>query len=104
MRQRGLCFGVKDHLGVLNDDDVLRLLRAAVEREGSQAAFAKRYGVDRAHVNSALNGKRGVSATLVKALGLRKVYVIDDHDDVLSRQGVDDIAPSFAMSISAARS
>jgi transcriptional regulator with XRE-family HTH domain len=90
-------------LCVLNDDDVLRLLRAAVEREGSQAAFAKRYGLDRAHVNSALNGRRRVSASLVKALGLRKVYVIDDQD-VLSRQRVDDIAPSFAISISAARS
>jgi hypothetical protein len=36
-----------DDLLVLNDDDVADLVRAAVKREGSQAAFAKRYGIDR---------------------------------------------------------
>jgi hypothetical protein len=68
-----------NHLCVLDDDDVLHLLRAAVKREGSQTAFAKRYGIDRTNMNSILNGKRRVSATLLKALGLRKVYVTDDH-------------------------
>ena len=69
-----------DHLCVLDDDDVVHLLRAAVKREGSQAAFAKRYGLDRGTMNSILNGKRRVSATVLKAFGLRKVYVIDDHE------------------------
>jgi hypothetical protein len=68
------------HFCVLHDDDVVHLLRAAVKREGSQAALAKRYGVDRGTMNSILNGKRRVSATLLKAFGLRKVYVIDDYD------------------------
>jgi hypothetical protein len=63
-----------DHLRVVH------LLRAAVKREGSQAAFAKRYGLDRATMNSILNGKRRVSATVLKAFGLRKVYVIDDYE------------------------
>ena len=48
----------RGHLGVLNDDDVVHLLRVAVERQGSQTAFAKRYGVDRADLNSILNGRR----------------------------------------------
>jgi len=52
---------------LLDDDDVVHLLRAAVKCEGSQAAFAK------------LNGKRRVNATVLKAFGLRKVYVIDDY-------------------------
>ena len=30
-------------------------------------------------MNSILNGKRRVSATLLKAFGLRKVYLIDDY-------------------------
>ena len=47
--------------------------------EGSQAAFAKRYGLDRGTMNSILNGKRRVNATVLKAFGLRKVYVIDDY-------------------------
>jgi hypothetical protein len=68
-----------DQLCVLDEDDVVRLLRAAVKREGSQAAFAKRYGLDRGTMNSILNGKRGVTATLLKAFGLRKVYLIDDY-------------------------
>ena len=31
-------------------------------------------------MNSILNGKRRVSATVLKALGLREVYVIDDYE------------------------
>jgi transcriptional regulator with XRE-family HTH domain len=71
----------------MDGDDVVHLLKAAVKREGSQAAFAKRYGVDRGTMNSILNGKRRVSATLLKAFGLRKVYLIDDYE-VLSGLGV----------------
>jgi hypothetical protein len=63
--------------GVLNDDDVVHLLRAAVEREGGQTAFANGHGMNRAMINSILNGKRPVSGHLVKALGLRKVYVAE---------------------------
>ena len=33
-----------------NHDEVVRLLKAAVEREGSQLAYAKRHGLDRAHL------------------------------------------------------
>ena len=65
------------HLCVLDDDDVVHLLRAAVKRGGSQAAFAKRYGLDRGTMNLILNGKTLVSVTVLKAFGLRKVYVID---------------------------
>ena len=61
---------------VFEDDDVVHLLRAVIEREGSQIAFAKRYGVNRAYLNMVLSGKRPVGGTVVKALGLRKVYVL----------------------------
>ena len=80
-----------DHLCVLDDDDVVHLLRAAVKREGSQAAFAKRYGLDRGTMNSILNGKRRVNATVLKDFGLRKVYVIDDYE-VLSGLGVSNLS------------
>jgi plasmid maintenance system antidote protein VapI len=62
---------------VLNDHDVADLLKAAVKREGSQTAFAKRYDVDRSELNSILNGRRRISASLAKALGLRRVYVVE---------------------------
>jgi hypothetical protein len=80
-----------DQLCVLDDDDVVHFLRAAVKREGSQAAFAKRYGLDRGTVNSILNNKRRVSATLLKAFGLRKVYLTDDYK-VLSALGVSNLS------------
>jgi DNA-binding phage protein len=59
---------------VLNDDEVVQLLRAAVEREGNQGAFARRFGIERTGLNMTLNGKRPVTAAVIKALGLRKVY------------------------------
>jgi DNA-binding transcriptional regulator YdaS (Cro superfamily) len=49
-------------------------MRAAVEREGNQTAFARRYGVERSGLNMILKGKRPVTNAVVKALGLRKVY------------------------------
>jgi hypothetical protein len=65
------------HLLVFDDEQVIRLLRAAVKREGNQGAFAKRHGLERSHLNMVLNGKRPVSSNIVKALGLYKVYAID---------------------------
>jgi hypothetical protein len=62
---------------VLNDDDVADLVRAAVKREGSQAAFAKRYGIDRTDLSAFLNGRRRISASIARALGLRKVWVVE---------------------------
>ena len=63
------------HAGrILNDEDVIQLLRAVIEREGDQAAFARRHGMDRTYVNQVLNKKKPISGTVIKALGLRKVY------------------------------
>ena len=64
---------------VLNDDDVADLLKAAVKREGSQTAFAKRYVVDRSELNSILNGRRSISASIAKTLGLRRVYIVEEE-------------------------
>ena len=64
-------------LVVLDDDDVVDLLQAAVQREGGPSAFAKRYDVNRSELSSILNGRRRVSVSLAKALGLRRVYVVE---------------------------
>jgi hypothetical protein len=63
---------------VFDDDDALILLKAALEREGSQAAFANRVGVHRSYISMVLNDKQDMSHAnaIVKALGLRKVYVV----------------------------
>ena|SRR5438105_4150597 len=39
------------HSRIFNDEDVLLLLRAAVEREGNQGAFARRHGLERTYLN-----------------------------------------------------
>ena len=63
------------HALVFDEHDVARLLRATVEREGGQSAFAKHHGVNRAYLNMILNGKRPVSDSIAGALGLHKVYI-----------------------------
>jgi hypothetical protein len=60
---------------VFDDDDVVQLLRIAIEHEGTQIAFAKRHHIDRAYLNMVLNGKRAVTDGVAEAIGLRKVYM-----------------------------
>ena len=57
------------------EDDVVRLLRATIEREGGQPAFAKRHSLDRSGVNMILHRKKRVNDSVAAALGLRRVYV-----------------------------
>ena len=65
----------KTYDNVFDGDDVVRLLRTAIEHEGSQKAFAKHWGISRVHLNRVLNGKRPVGDGIAEALGLHKVYV-----------------------------
>ena len=59
---------------IFDDNDVIRLLRAAVEREGSQTAFARRHGIERTRINAILSGRRPITETDANALGLRRTY------------------------------
>ena len=59
---------------IFDDNDVIRLLRAAVEREGSQTAFAKRHGIERTRINAILSDKRPITESVANALGLRRTY------------------------------
>jgi hypothetical protein len=76
-RAIALASGLGSTAPVFSDDEVLLLLRAAIEREGGQVAFAKRYGVDRVYLNMVLSGRRPVGSAIAKALGLRKAYVAE---------------------------
>ena len=62
---------------IFEEDDLAGLLEAAVGREGGQAAFAKRYAVDRSRVNSILSRQLRASEAIAKVLGLRRVYIAD---------------------------
>ena len=67
---------VGSHGLILDDRDVVLLLRAAIELEGNQVNFAKRHGLERTHMNAILNGRRLASGSsrVLNVLGLRKVY------------------------------
>ena len=78
---------------VFNDSEVRQLLRAAVERAGTQVAFAKRHGVDRTHLNQVLKGKGRVSGSLLKCLGLRRSYTIDQAAKPGRRTEAQSLAP-----------
>jgi hypothetical protein len=62
------------HAFVFDDGDVIELLKAAVEREGNQVAFARRHGLDRTYLNMVLNSKRPLGDKIIDTLKLRKVY------------------------------
>jgi hypothetical protein len=65
---------------MFDHDEVVQLLRAAVEREGNQVAYSRRHGIDRAHLNQILNGRKHiVGPSFLKALGLRIVYAKADN-------------------------
>jgi DNA-binding phage protein len=60
---------------VLDDDDVLKLLRSRVKSAGGQSAFERETGVARTYLNRVLKGKKPPSApSILDALNLRIVY------------------------------
>jgi hypothetical protein len=62
---------------VFGDDEIVDLLRATVESEGGQVAFAKHHHINRTYLNMVLSGKRPVGDAVAEALGLHKVYAIE---------------------------
>ena len=66
----------KAYVGVFDDNDVVNLLRIAVEREGGQGAFSRHSGVQRAYLSRVLNGKEPPGRSIAKSLRLRKVYIV----------------------------
>jgi hypothetical protein len=59
---------------IFDEEDVIRLLRLEIEKNGSQAAWARRCRIERPSVNAMLAGRIPVSRTVADALGLRRVY------------------------------
>jgi hypothetical protein len=59
---------------IFEEEDVVRLLRVEIQKDGSQAAWARRRGIERANVNAMLSGRIPVSKTVADVLGLRRTY------------------------------
>jgi DNA-binding phage protein len=55
--------------------DVICLLRSEVERAGSQMAWAKKTGINRATINMVLNDRKLPTKKIIRALKLRMVFV-----------------------------
>jgi hypothetical protein len=60
---------------VLEELDVIALLRAEVQKVGSVAAWAKSASLDRSYVSCAIDGRRPISPKLLRGLGLREAVV-----------------------------
>jgi hypothetical protein len=60
---------------LLDDKDVLALLKAEIAKAGSQSTWARQHRVDRPSVCATLNGNKKTSPQLIKALGLKKIVV-----------------------------
>jgi hypothetical protein len=60
---------------ILEQKDIVQLLRAEVEKAGSQTAWAKKHWIDLAYVNGVLHGARRPSERIIRALGLRTVVL-----------------------------
>ena len=52
---------------------VLRLLRTACNKAGSQNKWAKQHGITQQYVNQVLNGHRTAGPQILVALGLTRV-------------------------------
>jgi hypothetical protein len=80
---------------IFDEREVRRLLRAAVERAGTQVAFAKHHRIDRTHLNQVLKGRSRVSGSLLKCLGLRKAYTLDQPAHARGTTEAHSLAPAL---------
>jgi hypothetical protein len=63
---------------IFKPEDVMSLLRFEIKQAGSQMAWAEKTGVDRPRLNSVLNGRKPMTPSIIRALGLRIAIVSDD--------------------------
>jgi plasmid maintenance system antidote protein VapI len=65
---------------VVEPKEAAELLCKATIEAGGQIKWSKKIGVARSEVNKAIHGKRPLSKKMVRALGLRVVYVRDGDE------------------------
>ena len=58
--------------GLLDHDDVMRLLREAIAKAGSQSAWAREKAINRTAVSAILNGRKNLQPKILAALRLKK--------------------------------
>jgi DNA-binding phage protein len=65
---------------MLDNKDLVRLLRSEVEKAGGQSAWARREGIDRTLLNRVLNDQKPPSKEIIRALKHCNVYALDDDE------------------------
>lgn len=58
---------------MLNEQDMMERLRAAIAAAGSQKTFADTHKLSQQYISDVLSGRRGVGKKLLDALGLERV-------------------------------
>ena len=58
----------------MTKEQVIKLLRSACDRAGSQANWAKAHGIAPAYVNDVLNERREPGDKILDALGIERTY------------------------------
>jgi len=60
---------------IMEEKDVLQLLRKEVAKAGGQAAWSRKNGIQRTIINRVLAGGLPLSKPIIKALNLKTVYL-----------------------------
>ena len=66
------------NLRILENEDLMRLLRSKVKQAGGQSSWARREHIDRTMLNKILNGRKPITKEVIRALKLCNVYAFDD--------------------------
>ena len=71
----------------LSEQDVLKLLHRRIAQAGSMAAFSRESGIPKSNLSEMVNGSRGPSPALLKALGLEKIIVYRTEEKNKNKRG-----------------
>jgi transcriptional regulator with XRE-family HTH domain len=58
----------------ITEEEVRQRLREAIERAGSQQAYAAQIGVSNSYLSDVVNGRRLPGESILRPLGLTKAY------------------------------
>jgi hypothetical protein len=74
-----------ERMRMLDDQDVVRLLRSEVERAGGQSSWARRERIDRTLLNRVLCGRKPPTGAIIRALKLCNDYACGERGAARAR-------------------
>jgi hypothetical protein len=73
---------------IVQNRDILLILRAEIDKAGSVAAWCKQTGVNRTYLSQVLNKRRAAGAKLLSILNLSAVLVHGTKSTAVSKRGL----------------